>query len=73
MPPFSAGEANIPRRLRGLQLRHLLQAKRRHRGSTSNEKWVKLHEQLAREVNFADEDKGYDVLFYGDSIFESTR
>ena len=70
---LSAGEDSIPPRPRGEQLRRLLQAKRRHRGSTSNEKWVKLHEQLAREVNAADEDKGLDVLFYGDSIFESTR
>lgn len=55
------------------QLRHLLQAKRRRRVGSSNEKWVKLHEQLAREVNAADDGKGYDVLFYGDSILESTR
>ena len=71
IPSFSAGEGS--KRARGEQLRQPLQAKRRHRGSTSNEKWVKLHEQLAREVNAADEDKGFDVLFYGDSILESTR
>ena len=71
IPSFSAGEGS--KRPRGEQLRQPLQAKRRHRGSTSNEKWVKLHEQLAREVNAADEDKGFDVLFYGDSILESTR
>ena len=38
-----------------------------------DEKWVKMHEQLSRELNAADERKGYDVLFYGDSIFESTQ
>ncbi len=56
-----------------LQRRHALDAKRRRRGSTTEEKWVKMHEQLARELNAADEGKGFDVLFYGDSILESTR
>ena len=32
-----------------------------------------MHEKLSRELNAADEGKGYDVLFYGDSIFESTQ
>ena len=56
-----------------LQRRHALDTKRRRRGGTIEEKWVKMHEQLARELNAADEGKGYDVLFYGDSILESTR
>ena len=56
-----------------LQRRHGLDTKRRRRGSTTEEKWVKMHEQLARELAAADEGEGFDVLFYGDSILESTR
>jgi hypothetical protein len=55
------------------QHRHVETRKRRHRGHTMGEKWVKMHEQLSQELNAADERKGYDVLFYGDSIFESTQ
>ena len=56
-----------------MQHRRLVDSKRRRRGGTTEEKWIKMHELLAREVSAADEEKGYDVLFYGDSIFEATR
>jgi hypothetical protein len=34
---------------------------------------VRQHEALVKEVEAADAGEGFDVLFFGDSILESTR
>lgn len=54
---------------RGLQQR----ARQRRRGRGQDEQWVRQHEALVREVEAADKEDGFDVLFFGDSIMESTR
>ena len=37
------------------------------------QKWLDVHHRLAREVQSRDLNNGWDVIFYGDGIFESTR
>lgn len=54
-------------------VRRLLQRRRRRRGKGQDEAWLQHHQQLVKEVEEADRKSGFDVLFYGDSIMESTR
>ena len=37
------------------------------------QKWLDVHHRLTREVQSRDLNNGWDVIFYGDGIFESTR
>lgn len=53
--------------------RSLLQRRRRRRGKGQDEAWLQHHQQLVKEVEEADKGSGFDVIFYGDSIMESTR
>jgi hypothetical protein len=70
----SSTPAGIQSTLRPQQHRHHVEARRRRRREdTTDEKWAKMHEKLSQELSVADEGRGYDVLFYGDSIFESTQ
>ena len=66
-PCASAGGEDLAGR--GLQQR----ARQRRHGRGQDEKWLKHHLQLVQELELADQGEGFDVLFYGDSIMESTR
>jgi hypothetical protein len=58
----------------GLRSRRLLERKRRRQGRGQDEAWLQLHQKLVGEVEAADKaSTGFDVVFYGDSIIESTR
>lgn len=54
-------------------VRSLLQRRRRRKGKGQDEAWLQHHQQLVKEVEEADKGSGFDVIFYGDSIMESTR
>lgn len=64
--PFAGGEGLAGR---GLQQR----ARQRRHGRGQDDKWLKHHLQLVQELEQANQGEGFDVLFYGDSIMESTR
>ncbi|CAL8467129.1 g6665 [Coccomyxa elongata] len=72
-----AGITGIPgvevQKLQAAGLRSLLQRRRRRRGKGQDEAWLQHHHQLVKEVEEADKGSGFDVIFYGDSIMESTR